>query len=67
MEDLAIHAHNIRNNFFDTTKKLVEVIPNVLLKTEQNLNKEIEPRKLVPLAEGDKPSEAPSEEEAAEE
>jgi len=49
MEDLAVHAHNIRNNFYDTTKRLVDVIPDVLLRTEVNLDKEIVPRKYVPM------------------
>ncbi len=56
MEDLAVHAHNIRNNFYDSTKRLVDVIPEVLLKTEPNLDKEIQPRKLVPLKQAEKPS-----------
>lgn len=51
MEDLAVHAHNIRNNFFDSTKKLVQVIPNVLLRTEEKLDPEVDPRKQVPLSE----------------
>lgn len=54
MEDLAVHAHNIRNNFFDTTKRLVDIIPDVLLKKEPNLDPENEPRKTVPLNEADK-------------
>ena len=45
MEDLAVHAHNIRNNFFDATKRLVDVIPAVLLATEANVDPEIPPRK----------------------
>ena len=45
MEDLAVHAHNIRNNFFDVTKRLVDVIPAVLLATEPNVDTEIAPRK----------------------
>jgi len=49
MEDLAVHAHNIRNNFFDTTKRLVDIIPDVLLKREPHLDQELEPRKAVPL------------------
>lgn len=49
MEDLAVHSHNIRNNFYDTTKRLVDVIPDVLLKTEPNLDKEVSPGKLTPL------------------
>jgi len=54
MEDLAVHAHNTRNNFFDSTKRLVDVIPEVLLKTEPNLDKEVAPRKSVKLAESEK-------------
>jgi len=54
MEDLAVHAHNIRNNFFDSTKHLVDVIPEVLLRLEPNLDKDIQPRQRVPLAEADK-------------
>jgi hypothetical protein len=54
MEDLAVHSHNIRNNFFDSTKKLIEVIPEVLLRTEVNLDPEIQPRKLASLAEAEK-------------
>lgn len=45
MEDLAVHAHNIRNNFFDSTKRLVDIIPDVLLKTERNLDPEVNPGK----------------------
>ncbi|ADK79997.1 hypothetical protein [Sediminispirochaeta smaragdinae] len=55
MEDLAVHAHNIRNNFFDSTKRLVDVIPDVLLKTEPNLDLEINPRKNGSLSENTKP------------
>jgi len=62
MEDLAVHAHNIRNNFYDTTKRLVDVIPDVLLKTEPNLDKEIQPRKLVPLKEAEKGTKGKEEE-----
>jgi len=51
MEDLAVHAHNIRNNFFDSTKNLVQVIPNVLLRTEDKLDPEVEPRKQASLEE----------------
>ncbi|MBF9019059.1 hypothetical protein HNV09_025880, partial [Oceanispirochaeta sp. M2] len=49
MEDLAVHSHNIRNNFFDSTKRLVDVIPNVLLRTEENLDPELSPRERSPL------------------
>ncbi len=50
MEDLAVHSHNIRNNFFDSNKRLVDVIPAVLLKTEPNLDPEIQPRNRVDLS-----------------
>lgn len=53
MEDLAVHAHNIRNNFFDSTKRLVDVIPSVLLKTEPKLDPEVQPRNFVALAEAE--------------
>jgi hypothetical protein len=53
MEDLAVHAHNIRNNFFDSTKRLVDVIPEVLLRPEPNLDKDVLPRKRIPLAEAE--------------
>jgi len=53
MEDLAVHAHNIRNNFFDSTKRLVDVIPEVLLRPEPNLDKDVQPRKRVPLTEAE--------------
>lgn len=55
MEDLAVHAHNIRNNFFDATKRLVDVLPEVLLKTEPKLDPVIQPRKSVKLAGGPAP------------
>ncbi|WP_020612135.1 hypothetical protein [Sediminispirochaeta bajacaliforniensis] len=60
MEDLAVHAHNIRNNFFDSTKRLVDVIPNVLLKTEPNLDLEINPRKNGSLSDNAKPQARPT-------
>lgn len=44
MEEIAIHASNIRNAFFDNRKKMDEVIPPVLLVTVDG-RKEIEPRK----------------------
>ncbi|MDA3938752.1 MAG: hypothetical protein PF693_05520 [Spirochaetia bacterium] len=53
MEDLAVHAHNIRNNFFDSTKRLVDVIPNVILKSEPNMDPEIEPRELKSLSQAE--------------
>jgi hypothetical protein len=54
MEDLAVHAHNTRNNFFDSTKRLVDVIPEVLLRTEPNLDLDVQPRSRVPLSEAEK-------------
>ncbi len=54
MEDLAVHAHNTRNNFFDSTKRLVDVIPEVLLRTEPNLDMDVQPRTRVPLSEAEK-------------
>lgn len=50
MEDLAVHAHNCRNNFFDSTKRLVDIIPEVLLKLEPNMDVDVQPRNRVPLA-----------------
>ena len=44
MEDIAIHASNIRNAFFDNRKKMEDVIPPVLLVTIDG-RKEIPPRK----------------------
>lgn len=59
MEDLAVHAHNIRNNFFDSTKSLQQVIPTVLLRTEVKLDPEMDPRNRKPLAEVEKSTAAP--------
>ena len=63
MEDLAVHAHNIRNNFFDSSKRLVDIIPDVLLKSEPLLDPEVDPRDNVPLsqAEGKKTPKAAEE------
>ena len=44
MEEIAIHASNIRNSFFDNHKKMEDVIPPVLLVTVDG-RKEIQPRK----------------------
>ncbi|UCE52877.1 MAG: hypothetical protein JSV31_27085 [Desulfobacterales bacterium] len=44
MEEIAIHASNIRNAFFDNRKKMEDVIPPVLLVTIDG-RKEITPRK----------------------
>jgi len=54
MEDLAVHSHNIRNNFFDSKKHLVDVIPEVQLRLEPNLDKDVMPRNRLPLAEAEK-------------
>jgi hypothetical protein len=43
MEEIAIHASNIRNAFFDNRKKMEDVIPPVLLVTVDG-HKEIHPR-----------------------
>jgi hypothetical protein len=51
MEDLAVHAHNVRNNFFDSTKRLVDIIPEVLLRLEPNMDEDVLPRRRIPLAE----------------
>ena len=44
MEEIAIHASNIRNAFFDNRKKMEDVIPPVLLVTVDG-RQEIQPRK----------------------
>jgi len=66
MEDLAVHAHNIRNNFYDATKRLVDVIPEVLLRTEANIDPEIAPRKAVKLSAGGAPKKEQAKEQAQE-
>ncbi len=50
MEELAIHAHNIRNNLIDLIKKIDEVLPSVLLKNEINDITKIQPRKKILLS-----------------
>ena len=47
MEEVAIHANEIRNFFFDSTKHLNEVIPPVLLARMSYKDFEIPPRKVV--------------------
>ncbi|MEM5948142.1 hypothetical protein WKV44_06270 [Spirochaetia bacterium 38H-sp] len=47
MEEVAIHANEIRNFFFDETKHLSEVIPPVLLVRMDYKKFEVAPRKLV--------------------
>ncbi len=54
METLAIYAHNIRNTFFDSAKKLEEIIPIILFKIETNISSEVQPRKLVLLSQIEK-------------
>jgi len=49
MEEIAIHASNIRNAFFDDKKSIEDVIPPVLLVTVQE-RQEIPPRKRVTVA-----------------
>ncbi len=66
MEDLAVHAHNIRNNFFDSSKRLVDIIPDVLLKSEPLLDPEVDPRDHVPLAQVEGKGSAQAKEEKAE-
>jgi hypothetical protein len=44
MEEVAIHASNIRNHFFDDTKQMVEVIPQVLLVRMNYQDFEVAPR-----------------------
>jgi hypothetical protein len=47
MEEVAIHANEIRNFFFDETKRLNEVIPPVLLVRMDYKKFEVAPRNLV--------------------
>jgi len=47
MEEVAIHANEIRNFFFDSTKHLNEVIPPVLLARMSYKDFEVQPRRLV--------------------
>ncbi len=55
MEEVAIHASNIRNAFFDDRKKMDEAIPPVLLVSTGD-RKEVPPRKLAHVSEGNKRS-----------
>ncbi len=50
MEEVAIHANEIRNFFFDTIKHLNEVIPPVLLARMNYKDFEVPPRKLEEFA-----------------
>jgi hypothetical protein len=47
MEELAIHANEIRNYFYDDTKSLTDVIPPVLMVRMDYENFEVAPRKEV--------------------
>jgi hypothetical protein len=49
MEEVAIHANEIRNHFFDDKKKLDDVIPPVLMVRMELKSFEVPPRKLVPF------------------
>jgi len=49
MEEIAIHAAAVRNAFFDSRKKMEDVLPAVLLVREDK-RKEIAPRKTVKLS-----------------
>ena len=51
MEEVAIHAAAIRNAFFDDKKRMEDVIPPVLLVKASYHEKEVAPRKRVPLKE----------------
>ncbi len=44
LEEVAIHASDIRNHFFDDTKEMVEVIPQVLLVRMNYQDFEVAPR-----------------------
>jgi len=49
MEDVAIHANEIRNYFYDESKSIKEVIPPVLLVRMDYKDFEVAPRKEVPF------------------
>ncbi len=51
MEEVAIHASAIRNAFFDDRKRMEDVIPPVLLVKASYHEKEVAPRKRIPLKE----------------
>ncbi len=55
MEEVAIHASNIRNAFFDDRKKMDEAIPPVLLVSTGDRT-EVQPRKLTHVSAGTKGS-----------
>ena len=52
MEEVAIHASNIRNHFFDDNKDMVEVIPKVLLVRMNYQDFEVAPREEKDFKEG---------------
>ena len=58
MEEIAIHAAAIQNAFFDNRKQMEDVIPMVLLTTEE-ARKEMSPRKLGQVAAGSVPKKKP--------
>jgi hypothetical protein len=58
MEEIAIHAAAIQNAFFDNRKQMEDVIPMVLLTTEE-ARKEMSPRKLGQVASGSVPKKKP--------
>ena len=51
MEEVAIHAANVRNCFFDDRKRMEDVIPPVLLVRASYHEKEVSPRKRVSMKE----------------
>ncbi|THB67455.1 MAG: hypothetical protein D6B26_01570 [Spirochaetaceae bacterium] len=51
MEEIAIHASAIRNHFFDETKNMVDVIPQVLLVRMNYQDFEVAPREEKPFKE----------------
>ncbi len=56
LEEVAIHASDIRNHFFDDTKEMVEVIPQVLLVRMNYQDFEVAPREEKEFKEGSKES-----------
>jgi hypothetical protein len=54
MEEIAIHASSIRNAFFDSRKKMEDVIPPVLLVTIDD-RMEVPPRKQMVVSSAEKP------------
>ena len=56
MEEIAIHAANIRNCFYDDRKRMEEIIPPVLLVKASYHEKEVSPRKKIPVKESKRTS-----------